>query len=130
MPVKIELTARYTRVVLKGSVTTDEIVQASEKALADPSYNPKANILFDNRLSESAANRADIGERLRFLVGLGSSIGSRIAILVSRPIHFGLARMAEMLGEDHGLIMRVFKDEAEAIGWITEDAESGHDSIR
>ena len=68
---------------------------------------------------------ADIEERVRFLVGLGSSIGSRIAILVSQSVHFGLGRMAQMLGESQGLIIRVFEDEAEAVDWITEDTESG-----
>ena len=50
MPVRIELTARYTRVVLEGRVVTQDFVRAADEVVLGPSYDPKANILLDRKV--------------------------------------------------------------------------------
>lgn len=64
------------------------------------------------------------GEDVRRGAGLLSSSralweGSRAAIVVSRDLDFGIARMFQALSEGLGVEYQVFRDVAAATGWLS-----------
>ena len=118
MSVEYRFEDSYIRVVLTGSFDSDDIEAAAGKLGRDADFRPNMNILVDNRLSEVVAGSEDIRERVRFLASIGDVLGSRLAVLVSSTVHYGLARMASLFGDSLGLNVEVFTSERDAIDWL------------
>jgi len=71
--------------------------------------------------------KAITSEGLRRFVKRSAELGKvrpngRTAVLVRTPLQFGLARMAEMFGENASLPfeLRAFQDRTEALAWLNE----------
>lgn len=106
--------------ILWGRVTADELRSLASTMWADPLYREKLDILADLRQAEVDIPYDEMMEYARFLSG-SSDIGLQ-AIVVSRQLEFGMARMYEQLTEHHvtrtGL--QVFFDVADAERWLAQ----------
>lgn len=121
MGVRYEIEGSIVRVTMDGHFDTADVLKVAAEALSDPSFVRGSNILIDFRESEVVATGEDIFKRVQFLSESGSTLGPSIALLVSRSVHYGLARMAELYGESQGLTMQVFTDEDVALAWVELD---------
>ncbi|HET7535685.1 MAG TPA: hypothetical protein VFJ90_04475 [Candidatus Didemnitutus sp.] len=98
-----------------GNSSLQEIKEHHTRLMQDPSFAPSFNQLLDLRQLEghnaTTADLMALAERNVF------GAGSRRAIVVSQDVHYGLARMFEMMRQGEEEIM-VFRDIAEARQWL------------
>jgi len=103
-----------------GVLTDDELVGHKQNLLRDPAFKPGMVELSDVRGVERlevtpegirrfvAQDKAD-ADRLR---------GFKLAIVVSKDVVFGMARVYEMRTEANPLSVNVFRDMEEARVWL------------
>ncbi len=98
-----------------GISNTAEIMEHQRKLLADPAFVPDFNQLFDLRdLQSHTATTSDLQLMAQQEV---FGPGSRRAIVVSKDVHYGMARMFEMMRQGPEKIA-VFRDIDEARRWL------------
>lgn len=90
------------------------------QALEHPGWKPGTPVLIDLSALDLASFPADHLRTLATSEGVNKDrIGpSRIALLVARPVEFGMARMWELLTQDRGMTRRVFYALDEAEAWL------------
>jgi hypothetical protein len=114
--------ADLTTVLVSGEVTVPELLAAySDFLTADAGTSP--NVLWDfSAASMAALSAGAIRDLASGLVqaGRGRRRPGRSALLCSREVDFGLARMLALLVEDQGLPveLRVFRDRDVARAWL------------
>jgi hypothetical protein len=98
-----------------------------EEFAADARFRPGMPILFDDSASDVREVSADAVRGLaREFVRLGAQLGpGRAAMLVSKPLMYGLARMFEVYASESPLTFSVFYRREDALRWLLE--EPGHD---
>jgi len=106
---------------LTGRLTARSVISAIEKLEAHPEFSPERPRLWDVRQADlSKLSRDEFGRIARAARESHlSRPGVRVAVLVSRDVDFGMARMFE-LTEGSSLLasMAVFRDEAAAMAWL------------
>lgn len=120
MGVRYQLTENVVYVTMDGHFDTNEVLEVGAKALSDPGFVRGSNVLIDFRESQEVATGEEIFRRIQFMSEAGDLLGPRIALVVTRPVHFGLARMAELYGESRGLTLQVFNDQKHALDWVSD----------
>jgi hypothetical protein len=118
MGVRYELSSSLIHVTMDGHFDASEVLEVGREALSDSGLERGSNLLVDFRQSEEVATGEDIFRRIQLLSESRDILGPRIALLVTRSVHFGLARMAELYGESHGLTIHVFTEEDAALEWV------------
>jgi hypothetical protein len=106
-----------------GELGLDEARNALAAIYDDPQYDPDSHALWDLRDAVLSGFSADQIRSLASYVGerWGASGRNRAALVVSRDLDFGLARMYEQLltGRTTSEV-RVFRVYSEAIDWLSQ----------
>jgi hypothetical protein len=99
------------------------------EALAHPSFRPNLPVLLDFRqLNAAALSANDLKELVAFQSQARSGVqNSPIAVLVERPVDFGVARMWEVISEGLFKYKHVFYDADAANAWLARHAPSTSD---
>ena len=101
-----------------GTVGIVDLRDAAMRVSKDPLYRERMNILMDLRAAELRISYEETIEYTGFLTRFGPI--ARQAVVVSRYLEFGLARMFEQLSEN--LIereeLKVFFDMRAAASWL------------
>ena len=121
MPInyQIDKDAGIVRTVARGDVDLEEERRCLEAFLADPDHQPGFGILLDNRerglpaSSDQVRGMAEAYEEHQNTVG-----DARMAIVVSREVSLGLARMFALLTERATVETQAFSDINEAEAWL------------
>ena len=100
--------------------TTAELRAAVEAAIADRAFEAPMTLILDVRESRESASRDEIATRIALFARRKAYFRPRIAIIVSRMLHYGLARMASMMGDGQGVTIGVFYDLDEARRWQSQ----------
>ncbi len=121
MPVKPEIIierglVRYTGT---GSVTLGEMLEATRKTFADPSYPVPTRAFWNVSQAHLLLSAEDMGVLLQFVAENRPEGPGRVAILVARDLEFGLGRMFGSMA--NGLDTSVFRTEEEALAWLMEE---------
>jgi hypothetical protein len=109
-------------VLATAQPTHKEFVQLMTRLLKDPAFVPGCDLLWNRQDYAAIPDGAFIKEVVQwwrtYLPLLG---GGRVANVVPdlEPAAFGMARMAEILGERVGQL-RAFHDLEEAVRWLDE----------
>jgi hypothetical protein len=119
----IDIPANLIRETYSGSVSLQQLFELSQLEWADPNYRKQMNMLSDFRAAKLEVSH----EELR---GFADYIGrheavQRHAIVVSRQVGFGVARMFTSLSEassPYWNSLRVFFDFDEAERWVASVA--------
>lgn len=114
----IDLENSIIRQHLWGVITVRDLRELASAMWADPQYRKKLHILADLREAQVSIRYEEMLEYTHFLSG-NSDIG-RQAIVVSRQLEFGMARMYQQLTE-HNVSradLKVFFDMQAAEEWI------------
>lgn len=103
-----------------GLADVEGIADYIRQAVMDPRWKPGTPCLMDFKELDLATFPM---EHLRSLVQrerpFADRIGAaKIAILVTRPVDFGIARMWESFSQDLGQTRQVFYDMDEALAWL------------
>jgi hypothetical protein len=122
MPIRtiIDKTIGLIRTTAAGRVTGDELVAYYHRLRSHPDFRSSLNEIFDlTDVTEANVDGADVrrlsGVTEEFTV---RGVAVKVAIIAPRDLEFGLARMYEMLQSRSRNDVRVFRDRAEAEGWI------------
>jgi hypothetical protein len=119
---QLQLTEDRSRlsVTAWGPAQVDALMALLVRATEPPDWRPGIHVLLDFRaLAISALTMADIRQLADHHRPYGKILAaSRIAVVVSRPVDFGLVRMWGTLVHDLNLTHEVFYGEAEALHWL------------
>ncbi len=122
MPItyQIDKDAEIVRAVARGDVSLDEERRCFEAFLADPDHEPGFGILLDNRERGIPASSEHIRGMARAFQDRREEVGpARMAIVVSREVSLGLARMFALLTDDTPVDAQAFADINQAEAWLS-----------
>jgi hypothetical protein len=116
---RIESSQRIVFVTYLDPVTARDWTDAIEAVLSDPRFDRDFNFLADRRASV-APDPGFARQIVDFLETRRQEFGTRlrVAILVSDPTAFGMARLQQILNERANVESQVFGDEAAALKWL------------
>jgi hypothetical protein len=119
MPIhyRIDSARKLVYTTFEGEITDQLVLQHANKIQSDPEIDGSFVELIDaNTISMSGVSGSGLRAVAAALTDL-KTIG-KIAILVSRDVEFGLARMIEMLADESPTEIRVFRAEVDARSWL------------
>ena len=111
----------------EGVVTQSERIQTMLAWLADPAYSHCADALCDFSTTQSTPRLSELRELIALLSQHRPAAGPRkLAIVASKPITFGVARVFEDLlqVEEMPFEVKVFFDREKAWAWLRPDGSS------
>lgn len=123
LAISVDETRGIVRLSLAGRLTARDVIHAIEELKGGPHYAPDLPRLWDLRQADlSKLSRDEFGRISRAArASHMSKPGAHVAVLVSRDIDFGMARMFELTEGDNLLAsMRVFRDVEAALAWLAE----------
>ena len=110
---------------ITGIISTGKIMEHLRLFYKSPEYNPAMNSLWDLREADfTEVEPHEVRGLMEMVKGhWGKNDTAKSALLVTKDLDFGLARMYEMLmdGGTAGSVM-VFRDYNEAVEWL-EDSD-------
>lgn len=117
MPVRyrIDVPQRVVFSTITGNTNFAEMMEHQKSLSTDPAFSPTLNQLVDARAAESYSSTTTDLQLLAEQNIFGE--GSRRAIVVSKDVHYGMARMFEMMRQGDDEIM-VFRDLDQAREWL------------
>ena len=122
MPIRmiIDKTIGLIRTTATGRINGDELVAYYHRLRSHPDFRSNLNEIFDlSGVEDADVAAADV----RRLSGVTEEftrrgVAVKVAIIAPRDLEFGFARMYEMLQSQSMNDVRVFRDRADAEGWI------------
>ena len=108
-------------VTVRGAITHEERVGVLRGWLADPAFRPGLDAFFDLSDAASTPSLEELRDVLTIIQEHAASIGhSRVAVVTSKPITFGIARVFEALvdAEAAPLEVKVFFNRSKAWQWL------------
>ena len=120
MPASYRFEGRLLRVTFWDDTPREETLETMDRMFADDSYPDNARFLLDLTSSTSLEKRSsdDIRALVEYVSQFKERYGSQMAVVVERPVQYGLVRMAGAFGETTGIQMRVFQSIEEALDWL------------
>ena len=118
MPASYTIDATRGLVLSNGSgiLTGDEMRGHQERLKVDPDFRPDLNQLIDftgvDQVTISPQEIPQLAYNNPFREG------SRRAIVVAQPFHYGLVRIFQAMTEAHGSEIEIFHEVAEARRWL------------
>jgi len=105
----------------EGVATLEDGSAALSAIHRDEAWLPHYGVLVDVR---DLARVPAVTEARAFAEMLGRSRrtqSGRIAVVANQDAHFGMARLIASTAEQLGVVMQVFRDPAQARGWLGTD---------
>src|SRR5262245_12075658 len=129
MPVTYTIEDGILTLVPSGIYATQEVAQTFLAALKDPACPHEVGFLLDVTQSESLASRpaGDIRLIAEMLGPYAPRIRSRVAVVASKDVHFGLSQMGAVYSRGVGVDAKVFRTRAEATEWLKSGITATND---
>jgi hypothetical protein len=117
--------SRTVYIDVAGEVPEAELVDAAHKVSSDPAIPPGHRELVDLRdLRSTNVTPAALRQVARIFAATDTRPEeSRVAIVASADLAFGLSRMYEAYRDSSGLPLRVFRTLEEARAWLGLEAK-------
>lgn len=132
MPITYEIDEAngWVKMVGSGVITDEEVLAYRQTLLADPRFRASMKVLSDMRGIERVHVTAG---GIRRLVHEESShtaelAARRLAIVTDSPVAYGMARMYQMLAENAGGAIQVFRRIEDAMAWLQATNAQDRDS--
>lgn len=106
-------------VTVYGELTYADCLQFTSAIPDIPAYRDSSKRLWDLRHVTGLPSTNTI-HRVAASARSETTIPRIAAFVVDQDVHFGLARMFEMLSEQPGVTRRVFRDYVEARNWLIQ----------
>jgi hypothetical protein len=103
-----------------GSFTNLDVEETLLALTQDQDCKPGMRVLFIDKGSNYNPPEHGPKEAAYILDLLVPRISERIAIVVTKDVHFGIARMIEVYCEAHEVTFKVFRKEQAARHWLIE----------
>lgn len=106
-------------VVYAGRVSAEELASLSEALLRDPAYQHVTRQLADLRQCEGIeVPTEELRDLARHVSVTDQREGVRLAVVATRDVMFGMARLYTAHREPSTMEIRVFRDMREARAWL------------
>ena len=127
MPVTYTLSDGLLILVPSGTYATQEVAQTFLAALKDPACPREVGFILDVTQSESLASRpaGDIRMIAEMLGPYAQRVRSRVAVVASKDVHYGLSQMGAVYSRGVGVDAKVFRSREEAIEWLRAGMPAG-----
>ena len=119
MPVsyRIDTTQKIIYTTFEGEITDQQMVRHARKLGSEPEVDSSFVELIH---AGTSSMKGVTGSGIRAVAGalrVATAI-SKIGIVTSKDIEFGLARMVEALADKSAIEIQVFREQAEARSWL------------
>lgn len=124
MPAKVSLdfeTGIWT-IELTGALDAKEVAEAVGSMVRSPDYQRSAPRLYDVREVEDSIETPDLRSLAHRPEFIDNVENARSAIVATRDLTFGIARMYQTWMDDQPVRVRVFRDVDEARAWLTGES--------
>ena len=103
----------------RGELVLEELLETLRSLYESPEFRPEQNSLWDVREARLEGLSSDQVKRIGDLVSghWGKQAAPKSALVASKDLAFGLARMYEARLESRGQV-RVFREMEEALSWL------------
>jgi hypothetical protein len=102
-----------------GVITQAEYVAGVMSWMIDPLFRPGLDGLCDFTAAESTPTMAELRELIDLVARHTAYVGRvKVAMIVSKPIVFGVARQFASLAEAAQLEVQLFRDRDSAMSWL------------
>ena len=119
MPIEYEIRDGVVHGRATGALDDATLVEYVQRLLLDPAYSPQLPVLFDatqiTTLELSGGGVRDASATVRESLKKPTA---RLALVVSGPAAYGMARMYGLLRDD--VEVSVFEDRDRALAWLRE----------
>jgi hypothetical protein len=129
LPVRFARENELLRIILEGDIAIEDMYAGVDEIYASDEQ-PRI-ILWDSRGANTTLTTGDSADLLKtfseYAVERGKDrANSRVALLSSADIHFGISRMSTAYAEQNNAAynMQVFRDETEAIAWLNSESDA------
>ena len=126
MPVVYEIDHARQRIHTRciGAVTLDEVIGHFGTLASDPECPEQLDVLLDLRETTSLPTTAQLQAVATEIGRVRRRVRFRdCAVITSQEAWFGMARMFEVLAEEHFAETRVFRDLDEGTRWLDDRAD-------
>jgi hypothetical protein len=102
-----------------GVITHGEYIAGLMSWMTDPLFSPGLDGLCDFTAAESTPTMADLRELIDLVARHTAYVGRvKVALIVSKPITFAVARQFASLAEAAQLEVQLFRDRDSAMSWL------------
>ena len=104
----------------EGATDTPEILEAFESAFRDPALGKECLLLVDVSGSTSLQDRSSASIRMlaENIARWADRVSGKLAVVVGKPVQYGIMRMASVYASSFGLDIRPFETKEEALRWL------------
>jgi hypothetical protein len=108
----------------RGLITQAERIAAMRAWMSDPAFRPGLNTLCDFSAASSVPSRSELHDIITFIEQHAESIGrKKLAMIVARPVTYGVARQFQALTAPGPLDVNVFTDHVTAFDWLRDGGQ-------
>jgi len=109
-----------------GQVTFEEVLAHFDALAKDETLLPSLDLLLDLSAQETAPDGAQVRQLANRLAAIRADLAwGRCAIVVSRDVLFGIARMFGVYTDEAFVETQVFRDPAAARDWLAGGRDQG-----
>lgn len=116
--------------VFTGRHDLREDMEALSDALDEPNFVDGSDLLLEVTPSAEPWTSDEVLTWADYLVACKGRIGERCAIVVSNTLHYGLARMISAYADGSGVAVRVFRERATAMRWLSHGVDAAEHETR
>lgn len=124
MGVSYKIEEDFAVLTNSGSFSYRDVEKTLLALTKDQDYRLGMRILFIDTGSEYSPPKHEPEAAARMLSSFVPRISDRIAIVVAKDHHFGIARMIQAYGERHEVTFEVFREEQAARIWLGEGLDA------
>ena len=127
MAFSFRIDTKHSIVLFKATeiLSTNDVLTCVEKVVADPEFRSEFDHLVDLRqVTDFEASSEDVKTRATRNHDDKRLNASRIAIVTSSDLVFGMSRMYAILMEDAPITVRVFRNMEDAMTWLGNPTDS------
>lgn len=101
-------------VTIDGGFSFEEAEQMRVDVLSDPNFVKGMRLLIDARKARGNPSSNKTRERAAYLASVSENISPGIALVVSKPLYYGLGRMFQIFASLYKVKIEIFMDIHEA----------------
>lgn len=120
MPIRyhIDPTEQVVYIQLEGNERVSSVVASIRKLANLPDLPPRGCVLIDLTNNQAIPSVNDIRKIMKEYAHLANNLHGPVAMVARPGFHFGLARMATLIGGNWGFDMCAFTSLEEAEAWL------------
>ncbi len=120
MAISYELDDQLLIINTEGDFQPEDLQATFEKVFSDPDFKPGIKILVHDLDSVFVPTSKQIEAGAKNIEEIMKKFSSKMAIVVSSDVNYGMGRMMEIFCEQRDINVKVFKELERAKIWLTE----------